>query len=53
MAKWLIIKNNTKIHIDDIIKLANNNIGNKYLKPNKKIKVFVKAGKLSFEKLLK
>ena len=42
-----------KIHIDDIIKLANNNIGNKYLKPNKKIKVFVKAGKLSFEKLLK
>ena len=28
-----------KIHIDDIIKLCNNNIGNKYLTPNKNTKV--------------
>ena len=28
-----------KIHIDDIIKLCNNNIGNKYLSPKKEIKV--------------
>lgn len=32
-----------KIHIEDIIKLCENNIGNKYLTPNKNIKVFVKA----------
>ena len=30
-----------KIHIDDIIKLCGNNIGNKYLIPNKKIKIYV------------
>ncbi len=35
-----------KIHIDDIIKLCENNIGNKYLMPNKKVKVFVKKGKI-------
>lgn len=35
-----------KIHIEDIIKLCGNNIGNKYLMPNKKIKVFVKKGKI-------
>ncbi len=28
-----------KIHIDDVIKLCNNNIGNKYLTPNKNTKV--------------
>lgn len=28
-----------KIHVDDIIKLCNNNIGNKYLTPNKSTKV--------------
>ena len=28
-----------KIHVDDIIKLCNNNIGNKYLTPNKNTKV--------------
>lgn len=37
-----------KIHIEDIIKLCGNNIGNKYLMPNKKIKVFVKKGKVFF-----
>ena len=35
-----------KIHIEDIIRLCGNNIGNKYLMPNKKIKVFVKKGKI-------
>lgn len=37
-----------KIHIEDIIKLINNNIGNKYLTPNKNIKVLIKAGKIYF-----
>ena len=41
-------KNIERIHIEDIIKLCNNNIGNKYLTPNKNIKVFIKKGKLSF-----
>lgn len=31
-----------KIHIDDIIKLCSNNIGNKYLTPNKNVKVLLK-----------
>ena len=37
-----------KIHIDDIIKLCKNNIGNKFLTPKKGIKVFVKKGKIFF-----
>lgn len=37
-----------KIHIDDIIKLCNNNIGNKYLTPKKEIKIYVKKGKIFF-----
>ena len=37
-----------KIHIDDIIKLCNNNIGNKFLMPNKNIKVLVKNRKIYF-----
>ena len=37
-----------KIHIDDIIKLCKNNIGNKYLTPNKNIKILVKKGKIFF-----
>ena len=37
-----------KIHIEDIIKLCENNIGNKFLTPNKNIKVFVKKGKIFF-----
>ena len=31
-----------KVNIDDIIKLCSNNIGNKYLIPNKKVKILVK-----------
>ena len=37
-----------KIHLEDIIKLCENNIGNKFLTPNKNIKVLVKAGKVTF-----
>lgn len=37
-----------KIHIDDIIKLCDNNIGNKFLTPNKNIKVLVKNHKIYF-----
>lgn len=35
-----------KIHIEDIIKLCENNIGNKYLMPNKNIKILVKNHKI-------
>jgi tRNA(Ile)-lysidine synthase len=35
-----------KIHIDDIIKLCNNNIGNKFLTPNKKTKIVIKNKKI-------
>lgn len=35
-----------KIHIKDIIKLCNNNIGNKFLTPNKNLKVLVKDKKI-------
>lgn len=37
-----------KIHIEDIIKLCNKNVGNKYLTPNKDIKVLVKDKKVYF-----
>ena len=40
-----------KIHIEDIIKLCTNNIGNKYLTPNKNLKVLVKDKKIFFIKL--
>lgn len=39
-----------KIHIEDIIKLCANNIGNKFLMPNKNLKVFIKNGKIKFSK---
>lgn len=39
------------INIADIIKLCNNNIGNKYLLPNKNVKVFVNKGKIFFIKI--
>lgn len=42
-----------KIHIEDIIKLCSNNIGNKYLTPNKNLKVLVKDHKIFFENLKK
>ena len=39
-----------KIHIEDIIKLCANNIGNKFLMPNKNLKLFIKNGKIKFSK---
>ena len=38
-----------KINIDDIIKLCQNNIGNKFLMPIPKLKVLVKKGKIFFQ----
>ena len=37
-----------KIHVDDIIKLCNSNIGNKFLMPNKNIKILIKDKKIFF-----
>ena len=37
-----------KVHIEDIIKLCSNNVGNKYLTPNKNIKILVKNHKIYF-----
>ena len=37
-----------KVNIDDIIKLCNNNIGNKYLKPIKNLKILIKNRKIFF-----
>ncbi len=40
-----------KIHIEDILKLCTNNVGNKYLTPNKNLKVLVKDKKIFFIKM--
>ena len=40
-----------KVHIEDIIKLCNNNIGNKYLTPNKKIKIVIENKKIKIIRL--
>ena len=40
-----------KIHIQDIIKMCEKNIGNKFLTPNKNMKVFVKKGIVSISKI--
>jgi len=42
-----------KVHVDDIVKLCENNVGGKYLTPNKNIKVSVLRGKVKFEKIKK
>lgn len=41
-----------KIHIEDIIKMCKKNIGNKFLTPNKNIKVEINNKKIFFKKLL-
>jgi tRNA(Ile)-lysidine synthase len=41
-----------KIHIEDVIKLCQKNIGNKYLTPNKHLKIMVKKGKIEIYKAL-
>lgn len=38
----------SKIHIEDIIEMCEKNIGNKYLKPNKSIKVLLKSKKIFY-----
>lgn len=37
-----------KIHIDDMIKLCSNKIGNKYLTPNKNVKILIQNHKIYF-----
>jgi len=46
------LKGIEKIHIEDILKLCNNNVGNKYLTPNKNIKIFLNKGKIYITKLI-
>lgn len=41
-----------KKHVEDIIKLCGNNIGNKFLMPNKYYKISVKGGKDKFWKII-
>lgn len=43
------VQNIEKVNIDDIIKLCQNNIGNKYLMPNKNIKILVNKNQIFFE----
>lgn len=38
-----------RVHIEDMIKLCNNNIGNKYLTPNKNTKIVIKNKKIYIE----
>ena len=40
-----------RVHIEDILKLCNNNIGNKYLTPNKNLKIFIKKQKIYISKV--
>ena len=40
-----------KVHVDDILKLCENNVGGKYLTPNKYIKVAVNKSKVVYSKM--
>ena len=40
-----------KVHIEDVIKLCERNIGNKYLTPNKNLKIFIKKGVITISKV--
>ena len=40
-----------KIHVEDIIKLIDNNIGNKFLAPNKNLKISIEKGIVEFKKM--
>ena len=40
-----------RIHINDIVKLCENNVGGKFLMPNKNIKITVIKGRIEYEKL--
>lgn len=39
-----------KVHINDIVKLCENNVGGKFLMPNKNIKITVIKGRIEYEK---
>ena len=41
-------RNIEKVNIDDIIKMCNRNIGNKYIKPNKNLKILIENKKIIF-----
>jgi tRNA(Ile)-lysidine synthase len=43
------VKDISKVNIDDVIELANNNVGNKYIFIKKNLKVSVNKGLISFE----
>lgn len=43
------VQNIEKVNIDDIIKLCEKNVGNKYLMPHKNIKIFVNKGEILFQ----
>jgi len=45
------VQNIEKVNIEDIIKLCSNNIGNKYLTPNKNIKISVGKGQIVLERI--
>ena len=45
-------QNIEKVNIEDIIKMCDKNIGNKFLMPNKNIKILVNKGKIFFEALI-
>ena len=40
-----------KVHIEDVIKLCERNIGNKYLTPNRNLKFFIKKGVITISKV--
>ena len=44
------IKRVEKIHLEDIMKLCSNNIGNKYLTPNKNLKIVIKNKQIHINK---
>ena len=40
-----------KVHVDDIVKMCENNVGGKFLTPNKHVKVSVQNKKIYFERM--
>jgi hypothetical protein len=38
-----------KVHVDDIVKMCENNVGGKYLTPKKYLKISIKNRKVYFE----
>lgn len=45
------IKKIEKVHLEDMIQLCNNNIGNKYLTPNKNLKIVIKNKQIHINKI--